>query len=115
VPLFRISRGALDKRDRSLIIFLVEPHFSDSVGRGTGKLTLPVVIQHALKTGPSCAGAVESTITFRQVEIGARSTGNAGILTQVFFVFRRRQVIELSGRQRVRVTEWSLVRRVGLG
>jgi hypothetical protein len=84
---------------------LVEKDFGDSVRGGTGKLTLPVIIQQTLKIGPSRGTAVERAITLPQIKIGARSTGNTWILTKVFFIFRDRQVIELPGKKPVGVIE----------
>src|ERR1051325_4445691 len=99
----------MEERERTSKIFLIKQGFPDAVGCRTGKLTIGIIIENALEIAPGSARAVKGAITFGEIKVSAGPAWNAGKLAEVFFVFGRRQVIELAGKKAICVIELTFV------
>src|SRR5207302_7358275 len=105
----------MKERERLRVVFLSEGHFREGVGGWSGEFAFAVIVQDSLEISSRAGGLVEIPIALAQRKIGVRATRCAGIIVEIFLIFRNCEIVEFSGEKCVGVLDLSLFRLFAFG
>src|SRR6266436_406384 len=103
----------MKERKRRGVILICKRDLCEGVARGSGELTVAIIVEHFLQICASARDAIEISIAFAEREVRIRPPRAPRIILQVFLVFRNRQIVKLASEQAVSVIELTPVGPLG--